>query len=107
MPQARDSGRQAERGYNYDTRSNASAVEQRGQNFLCFENFAGDRASSASVAFIIGIDYFHCIDNFVQRLKGEQSGVAAVVFCESSFLSDHRPASGEITTGAITELTGV
>ena len=48
-------------------KSNSSAIKNGLEDFLRFKKFAGQSAGSAGVFGVVRINYFHAIDNFVQR----------------------------------------
>src|SRR5438552_15503377 len=74
--------------------SNSSPIENRSEHLLSLEKFTRENPSTARMLWIVAVDCFHCIDNFVQRPERQKSSSAAIVLGEPGFLSDYRTAGG-------------
>ncbi len=56
---------------------------------------------------VIGINGFHCLDNFIHSAKAEHSTVISVMLREAGLLNNDGATSCEIAGAAIAKPTGV
>src|SRR5437660_182991 len=87
--------------------SNAGPIQQRGENFFRFEDFAGNFSGGARMFRIIGVDRFHRLDNFLYRAEREQPPVVSVMLGKAALLNNDGAAGCEIARAPIAEPTGV